>query len=86
MIERTDPLLISRAAHTELTRLLTTLNDSPATAAADPDSFTDALMTQVALLPPAQGRDLEQAGKEAASTLRVRPRSTCARSVRRPAS
>ena len=70
LLERTDPLLISQAAHAELTRLLETLGNNPASAAANPDSFTDALMGQAALLPPAQDRDMEQAGKEAASTLR----------------
>lgn len=69
-IERTDPLLISQAAHAELTRLLETAGNNPASVAANPDSVTDALMAQVSLLPPAQARSLEQAGKEAASSLR----------------
>lgn len=69
-LERTDPMLLSNGAHAELTRLLETAGNNPASAAANPDSFTDALMQQAALLPPAQDRGLEQAGREAASSLR----------------
>lgn len=67
---RTDPLLVSQAAHLELTRLLEGFTNNPASAAANPDSYTDALMEQVSLLPAAQARDMEQAGRDAATSLR----------------
>lgn len=70
VLERTDPLLIAPSAHAELARLLEQIVGNPATAAASPDSFTDGLLGQAALLPAAGGRDMEQAGKDAARTLR----------------
>lgn len=70
VLERTVPELLTDGAHAELTRLLEQVAGNPTSVAANPASYADGLITQVAQLPAAQNRDLEQAAKEAASSFR----------------
>jgi hypothetical protein len=66
----TDPALVPDATHTELTRLLEQIPANPVSSAADPGSFANALLIQMAAIPAAHNREMEQDAREAASTFR----------------
>ncbi|MCP9488495.1 MAG: hypothetical protein MSC31_01310 [Solirubrobacteraceae bacterium MAG38_C4-C5] len=70
VLERTEPELLIDVVHTELTRLLEQITSNTSSVAANPVSFADALIGQAAQLPAAQGRDFEQAGRDAATSFR----------------
>lgn len=70
IVERTEPALLTDAVHTELTRLLEQITNNTSSVAANPANYADALITQASQLPSAQGRDFEQAGREAATSFR----------------
>lgn len=69
-LERTHPELVTDAAEAELTRLLEQIEADAATAVASAASYADALIVQVAHLPPMRDRELEQEAKRAASSFR----------------